>query len=278
MGADNNAHSTNHTLNPNFKIEIIPGPALLDPARRSLLHNLNDLLNDAYATSKAATTVPNNTSQSLFSKSRIRTEDQLVQELGTTGLIAICTDTSLPEFARDTQQWSINLTRGYSPGKYGNVVATAALAPWKGGVVENFLRALAVTKQQQGEATDIVAVADVHAKVFGDSSKSSEATSDWEVKTCASCDDPVYRGKGLITHCIDALIKRFLAELRKSDDGRSHVSATPIKLWLSTREGYNSQYWTRRGFVTERVDVAPIGVWGSIEEFKIVTLTKTIPR
>ncbi|KAJ9656389.1 hypothetical protein H2198_004967 [Neophaeococcomyces mojaviensis] len=273
MVGEHNPNSTKYMSGPNLKIEIIPTTELFNPLRKSLLHNLNDLLNDAYIpTDLAAIATTDEISQPVFSRSRIQHEDQLAQELGTDGLIAVCTDTDLSDVARDTTSWQVDLTQTYRVSKYGNLVATASVTPWKGREVERFLQTLKEAKQHEGTHVNDPEVTVVKENIIVKANGEENATWNWEVKTCASCNDPKYRGKGLMVHCVDALVKELLS--RQHELGKS----SRLKLWITAVDGSaNPGYWMRRGFKKEgEADVAPKGLWGSNREFSIQTLSKII--
>lgn len=263
--------------NKYLQIEVVKPTDLLQPARKGLLANINNLLNDVYGKlghpKRNGELPPNHAYVNL----RIETEDQLVHELGEDGLMAICTDDRLPD---EPSQDLKNEEKfdGTQPGMYGKVVAVAGLKPWKGNLLKFYLR-----MQELKESGDNGSLGDLElaklAKKHALSEKTEGAeTWDWEVTTCGSIDSPVYRRQGLIIQCMDSLTKTIKERRDSLKAAGDPVGNLPVKLWSTTLEGSgNTEYWLRRGFV--RVgdpDAAPVGLWSSLRSFEIQTLSKDI--
>lgn len=264
----------------NYRIETISPAQLLDPSRRDLLCNLNNLLNDAYFVHGN----PREDGEAglISAHLRIRSEDQLVHELGPEGYLAVCFDDSLPGTPTKRQsQPGAASKEPYAPGSYGKVVATASLKPFKGKTVDVFLRTqqeLAKSQMTQNGTSD----AQEHSPVTDDTPNTPlderTKTWDWEVAACASVNDPRYRGQGLMVQCLDELVAKLVARRDSFKEARDPRGDLQVKLWSSSLDGSgNTEYWIRRGFVKEgEPDVAPKGVWTSTVEFKIQTLSKVV--
>lgn len=267
----------------NYRIETISPAELLDPSRRDLLCDLNNLLNDAYFVH--GNPRENGEAGLISSHLRIRSEDQLVHELGPEGCLAVCFDDSLP----DTQAERRSLTETvlgepYAPAKYGRIVATASLKPFKGKTVDVFRRA------QQKQATDHTTQNGVSDAPSNDpdlltvtktpNTPIDERTKtwNWEVAACASVNEPRYRGQGLMVRCLDELVDKLVARRDAFKEAQNPRGGLQVKLWSSSLDGSgNTEYWIRRGFIKEgKPDVAPKGVWTSTREFKIQTLSKVV--
>ncbi|KAK5077440.1 hypothetical protein LTR24_009654 [Lithohypha guttulata] len=265
-------------------IETISPADLLDPSRRDLLCDLNKILNDAYFVH--GNPRENGEAGLISSHLRIRSQDQLVHELGPEGYLAICFDDSLPDTQAQRQSLDGPVLGGrYMPGKYGRIVATASLKPFKGKTVDVFRRA------QQEPAVDHSTHNGVSDAPLNDPDLSTMTnktpntpidertkTWNWEIAACASANGPRYRGQGLMVRCLDELVHKLVARrdaFKEAQDPRGNLQ---VKLWSSALDGSgNTEYWIRRGFIKEgEPDVAPKGVWTSTTEFKIQTLSKVV--
>jgi len=258
---------------------------LLNPARQDLLYKLNSLVNDAYFVHghprEDGGTGP------LYTEMRISAHDQLVHELGPHGLLAVCFDDNLPEMHMPRKSRSETLAGApYVPGKYGNIVATASLKPFKGKTIDVFRRAqqqLAKNKPSNGDSSDMppLTKAEFLNAAGGDFSMEIDQhnkTWNWEVAACASVNDAKYRGQGLMIRCLNALVEELIARRNTIREAHNAGGELQVKLWSSSLDGSgNTEYWIRRGFVEEGPpDVAPKGVWTSTREFRIQTLSKIV--
>lgn len=287
---DSMPNSVTSTPSASYRIEMINPAELLNPSRQNLLHSLNDLINDAYLVHGHPRN--NRETGSLYTEMRINGDDQLVHELGSKGLLAICFDDNLPDTHTKRQHRTHfgdpSLTvfgEPYRPGKYGRIVATASLKPWKGKTVDVFRRAqqeLAANGTAQNGASNVpmndMDLAKVANQIHDTKDAEHAKTWDWEVAACASVDDPRYRGQGLMIKCLDALVERLVDQrnaFRKLGDPQGDLQ---VKLWSSALESSgNTEYWMRRGFVKEgEADVAPKGLWSATREIKIQTLSKVV--
>jgi ribosomal protein S18 acetylase RimI-like enzyme len=125
-------------------------------------------------------------------------------------------------------------------GDTERVVAVACVKPWKGRVVVD--TTLEQTKREQ------------------------PGRHDWEVALCAADPDPRYRGQGLVSRCVAAMIQRLQAS----------TSGEPVVLWISALVNVGSaEYWERRGFIQQgEPDLAATGTWDSVAPFRIATLKR----
>lgn len=211
--------------------------ALLEDSNHELLSKINHLLNTTYHQPDLS---GHNSKPLTFSKDRIQTRDQLVHELGPQGLICVAVDTSIIQ-----------------SGGASDIVACASLKPYKGSPVSQWRR-----RTMENGRPDVDARPD-HGLTRPGSGGS------WEVATCASRDDPRYRGVGLVSRCVDVIVAELL---------RSRAGQQPVKLYVSAlHESGRPEYWERRGFLRQgEPEHAPAGVWGSNESFRIATLTKVV--
>lgn len=221
------------------------------------LSELNVLINEAYSGQDYSSYG----GEALFSGLRIKSHDQLVHELGSAGIIALAFD------ARHDEQ--TNKASDDAAKPKDQLVAVGAIKPWKGKTVDLWeaQKAESVAKGVNDIMADPESTADEH------SSKLLERM-DWEINACASRKDPRYRGQGLVTRCLDVLV-RYLQESRRQ---AFKESVPEISLWITALEGVgNVEYWQRRGFVRQgEPDDAPVGLWGAKRPFKIGTLRKTV--
>lgn len=258
-----------------FEIEVLQPKELLNSPREAQLRQINNLINDAYTVHGH----PDNDGVyhygRMYTEQRITCLDQIVQELGEHGSIAICADHELPETAKP------NTSEQYSPsyyqGKYGQVVAVASVKPWAGKKTELFKKARELSKQGDSSSINDIDFAALAKQSLAQQQQGSKFW-DWEVAACASVNDTKYRGQGLMLQCLDKLIENLRiqqAELRARGDPRG---AMKIKLWSSALIGSNNPaYWRKRGFVDEGPpDVAPKGLWSSLKDFQIQTLSKVL--
>lgn len=276
-------------IRSSLKIEVFPTSDLLDPSRKETLRNLCRLINDSFAAHGHPKDNGDTTPNALFLRKRIMKDEELPGEIGPEALTAICIDETFQEDGDSEKELKVN-------GQYqrpGKIVATASLKLWKGKVID-LARSIQNTVNDQAQrdpaqsalsepSDQALSSAEQIISRPSNSSPSAASSStawDWEVKLCASTNDPRYRGRGLITHCIDMLV----AELRRqqtvmrgsqSTDPRADL---PIKLWSTSLEGTgNTEYWIRRGFVkVGEAEVAPAGTWMSTRDITICTLAKVI--
>lgn len=264
-----------------FRIEVIQASELAKPNRSQQLPHINELINDAYWISghpdESGQYAENHFGPKYTSK-RIQSENQIVGELGEVGLFAICTDESIAIASDEHSPASKGPTR-YSPGKYGNIVAVASMKPWAGKRVLLFqkVRAQAELSDNNDGSGGNLQIQDLVKQSLADQRHAARAW-EWEISTCATADGAQYRGKGLMTKCVDALIEhlRFLQkQLRESGDPRGGL---PIHLWVTALVGSpNPSYWARRGFVNDGPpDAAPKGMWTSLSAFEIQTMKKEL--
>lgn len=270
----------------NLKIKVFLASDLLDSSQKATLRSLCRLINNSFAPHGHPNDNGDMPPQALFLRKRIINDEDLPNEMGPEALTAICTDETLQE---DTDiDGGIQLNGQHQ--RAGRIVATASLKLWKGKVID-LARSMQNTVNNQAqrdsaqsglpEPSDqaLSSAEQVLAKP-----SNTPQTWDWEVKVCASTNDPRYRGRGLITHCVDALVaelRRQQAAMRdaksksESADSRAHL---PIKLWSTSLEGTGStEYWIRRGFVkVGEAEVAPTGTWMSTRDIAICTLTKMV--
>lgn len=268
--------------NMRYTIEIIRPAELLDPLRKGLLDNLNYLINDAYVVHGHPR--HNEERDSFYTSDRISSEDQLILELGPDGLLAICTDGTSSNALPVSNSRRV-FGEPYHPGKYGKLVATASLKPWKGKIVDVFQQAQQVLDKHgttQGAHSNLplsdLELSKVTSEILGSGIDNRTGTWNWEVAACASVNDTRYRGQGLMIQCLDALVAKLVAQRSASREAGQPRGDVRIKLWSSALVGSgNIEYWTRRGFVKEgEADVAPKGLWTATRDFKIQTLSKVV--
>jgi hypothetical protein len=220
----------------------------LPPELDACLPELNTLINGAYTARDRSCYGAEN----LFSGPRLESLDQLLLEMGSSGLLAVAFDT-LPD------------EQGSQEQGHHHPVAVAGIKPWKG-------RAVDLWELQKAKS----ALQGTHQTMASDQNPATAgATSpnDWEVSVCASRNDPQYRRQGLVMRCLDVLLQQLRASRLQSG-----VSESPISLWVTALEGVgNVEYWQRRGFVMQgETQTAPAGLWGAYRPFKIGTLKKTV--
>jgi len=278
-----NPKSSQSTSAPSndYRIEIISPPDLLNPSQQSLRSELNNLINDVYVVHGHPRSYGGN--GTMYTELRINSDDQLVHELGPEGLLAICFDESLPEAPPQRQVQPV-FGEPYQPGKYGKVVATASLKPWKGKTVDLFRRAqLALVKESP--ALDVVSETPLSDLELSQVTNKIQVTDneyqtswDWEVSLCASVNDPKYRGQGLMIRCLDALVAKLVAHRNTLVGTKDPRGGLQVKLWSTALDGSgNTEYWMKRGFVKEgELDVAPKGLWSATRVFKIQTLSMIV--
>lgn len=186
-------------------------------------------------------------SEDLFTSQRLLTHEQLIQELGKHGLVAVARVVQDHDSSNDEVM--------------GNrVFAVACLKPWKGKTVDLW--------EKQNANRGIHRTKDVLAD------DAHPIREDWEVACCASINDPTYRKRGLITQCLAALVEY----LHKTLQSVYIENGKQISLWVTALEGVGTvEYWQRRGFEMQGgPDLAPVGLWGASRSFRIATLKKTI--
>ena len=247
---------------------------LLFPTKKSLLHNINNLINDIYSIHGHPDVYGKyHGHDQLFTEPRITAEDQLVHELGPEGFIAVCVDNSLPSNGGGVP--SVSAPDEYYAGKYGQVVAVASVKPWKGKTTELYKQAM-MSRGGSGNTT----VNDFELAKFGKEylaeSRHTSSTWDWELSTCASVNEARYRGQGLIIRAVDVLVTRLRSQQEQFRATRDRRGTLPIKLWSTALAGSgNIEYWMRRGFIKEgSPDHAPKGMWTSTRDFEIQVLSK----
>lgn len=258
-----------------FSIEVIRPKELLAPARQSTLQNINNLINDVYAVHGHPDDHGVFHYSRMYTQQRITCFDQLVQELGENGSIAVCLDHELPE-ARSTmtaQQYSPT----YQPGKYGQVVAVASLKPWAGKKTVLFARARELATGTEDVSVNDIEMARLAKEILAQQQRDSKFW-DWEVATCASVNDAKYRGQGLMMQCLDKLIENLKKQQIVMQAQGDPCGGLKIKLWSSALVGSdNPAYWLRRGFINEgEPDLASKGLWSSLKDFHIQTLSKVL--
>lgn len=272
-----NQPDANPVDNRRFQVEVLPPSELLKSSRRTLLSHINDFLNDLYSVHghprRSGELPPNH----MYSGMRISSEDQLVHELGDSGLIAVCLDKELDDEPSQALR-KIEKFDGTQPGMYGKVVAISGLKPWKGNLVRFYLRLQELKGQDETASLDDLQLRQLAKQYALSANNHAAPTWDWEVTTTCSINSPRYRGQGLVIRCVDALIEAIQARqasLKATDDP---MGGLPLKLWSTTLEGSGStEYWLRRGFIREGViDDAPAGVWSSIKPFQVSTLSKLV--
>lgn len=231
------------------------------PGRDAFLPQLNDLINNAFASQDRSIYGD----KDLFTKYRIKVQDQLLLEIGSAGLLAIAFD-----IGRD-DQGSISLDdavlSGYRP------VAIACIKPWKGRAIDLWKvqkvtepgMAANLAQLFQGPATD-------------ENSAELLKQRNWEVCMCASRSGSRYRGQGLVTRCVDAVLQRLQTLRRQASSEGTLYQEEPLRLWVTVLEGVgNVEYWQRRGFERQGgPEDAPAGLWAASGPFKIGTLRKVL--
>ncbi|KAK5070576.1 hypothetical protein LTR64_000248 [Lithohypha guttulata] len=259
-----------------LNIQVLQPHQLLDPANKTLLHNINDLINDAYSIHGHPELDGSYHYQALYKERRITCEDQLVHELGESGSIAVCTDNDLNEVPEMVHR--IEKANVYYPSKYGQVVAVASLKPWGGKKTVLFAKARQLAREGNGASSvNDIDLARLSQQELAQQEHKS-GTWDWEVSACACVNYPRYRRQGLMVQSLDALLDKLTRrhnELKAAGDPRGSLQ---IKLWSSALvDSDNPQYWLRRGFVDEgEPDLAPAGLWSSVRDFEIQTLSKVL--
>lgn len=263
----------------NLKIEILSASELLDPARKDLLRSLCRLINDAFSAHGHPKDNGDQLPGALFVRKRLILDEELPEGLGPEALLAFCTDDTLQDSNSNGNSSQIGATRSSS------VVATASLQPWKGKAVD-IARSAQEALDAQLEKSQDIKLADVtehevtqlgHSLAKDTVSELSDSWN-WEVKLCASSEDLQYRGRGLITRCLDELVARLRSRqitMRSLGDPKGDL---PIKLWSTSLEGTgNTEYWLRRGFKRAgEADLAPQGTWTSTRDISISTLWKMV--
>lgn len=284
-----------HQLNPTLKIRIVQTTTLLSPANKTLLRTLSRLINDSFSYHGHPNDAGENKPGALFTRKRLVTDEEFPERLGPQALTAICIDESLhTEDGNDPSR----------TGKYGDIVATGSICPFRGRTVDLERSAReALAAQQASEVittngTNGITNNEISKTQFSEASTSlANATSrqldlsthsNWEIKLCSSLESPKYRGKGLMISCVDALVARLREQQQQQrqqatapDSDGEHdrpLANLPIKLWITSLEGTgNTEYWLRRGFeMVGEVDVAPEGTWTSTREIRISTLSKVV--
>ena len=249
---------------------------LLNPAKNPLLHNINNLINVIYSVHGHPDAYGKyHGHDQLYTEPRIIVEDQLVHELGPEGFVAVCIDDSLPSNSGSVP--SVSSPTEYHVGKYGQVVAVASVKPWKGKVTELYKQAMMSRDASGNTVVHDLELAKLGKEYLAELRRTSP-TWDWELSTCASVNEARYRGQGLITRSVDALVERLRGQQERYRAVGDRRGTLPIKLWSTALAGSgNIEYWTRRGFITEGgLDQAPKGMWTSTRDFEIQVLSKIL--
>ncbi len=91
---------------------------------------------------------------------------------------------------------------------------------------------------------------------------------EYEIGPAASRNGSEYRGRGLISRCLQAISSRLLSQVEG-----------PVCLWVKVVEETYGSYWARRGFVQygERY-VIPVGEWHRSRAYTLVDMKKDVER
>lgn len=272
--------ATLDTASTKLKVEVLPTAELLELSRKRTLRTLSRLVNDTFAAhghpNDNGDTVPG----ALFTKKRLVYDEEFGERMGPRALTAICTDETLLDETDVEAGTAVNHAR---VGKYGKIVATGSVCPWKGRTVDlvrSVREAMNAQAKSNAKIPDVPEhqLAKVGQVLAKDAAPQLPDSWNWEIKICSSSDDPRYRGRGLMIKCVDALLaelKSQQATMRASGDSAGDL---PIKLWITSLDGTgNTEYWLRRGFTrVGEAEVAPPGTWTSTREISLSTLCKVV--
>ena len=255
-----------------------------------LLAELKEIVNQAYKDTHDKLERDSNVEiNSIFPGLRLRSDDQLVQELPEdSSLIALLFDNeySTPTTSPQSNQSDLNSAQASSNGSKSNgqsedgkkLVAVASLKRWKGTVLKKHYQSLSSNSLPFPNGPQYPPQSILSEK----SSTDPDPTNywDWEIATCACINSEKYRGKGLVSQLTSILLNEL--QLQRDEHFQNMKTegskALPIRLWVSALGGsYNVQYWTKRGYTVQgSADTAPPGVWGNAVDIQIWTLSKVI--
>ena len=209
-------------------------------------------------------------------RTRLKTHEQLGQEVGPDGFILMMLDdSSTPDTTHENASYQTKGDEGFvSPGGQ-RIVGTASAKPYAvtktygeaGGEVHHFFK-----RPPPTASTEI-----------------PDDTPQWEVLAMAV--DPTLQGRGLATQLmnltVDEIKRRCGSNLRDPDTATSDATGSKsedvniyqrkeVLLLLSTLKDLNETYYAKRGWTATATREFPKGTLGSRDGFRVVEMFKRV--
>jgi ribosomal protein S18 acetylase RimI-like enzyme len=177
-----------------------------------------------------------------YTSDRLKSNRQLVEELGERGFTVVAFDSSLPVGEEERES-------------AGKLVGTASVKNW----IDDGLWVPATAPDSQ--VRDGV---------------SAPCPGDLEVTVVAVRHGIEYRKRGIAERLVRECESEIVRRLKQQDEAHYQSGSSHVKVMLKVVKEINGLYWSKKGFVVVGQRFCPTGTWDSTRDFTLWAMTRDV--